>query len=94
VYHDLFWYPRFARENMKAILESPWGRLFANWGNVPEDDRGFSSVGAPNPELIEIGAKHFAEGLRLVGMAVKESPEMRARQRRRALHTDGDSASA
>lgn len=69
---------------MAPVLESPWGRLFANWGKVPSDDRGFSDVGAANPELIEIGAKHFAEGMRLIGMAVAESPELTARRRRRA----------
>jgi hypothetical protein len=87
VYHDMFWYPRFAKEKMAPIVESPWGRLFANWGKVPENDRGFPDVGASNPELIEIGAKHFAEGMRLIGMAVKESPEMNARRRRAAERT-------
>jgi hypothetical protein len=32
-----------------------------------------------------MGLKHFLEGTRLVGMAVAESPEMKARQRRREL---------
>jgi hypothetical protein len=83
-YHDMFWYPRFARERIAPVLESPWGRLFANWGKVPSDDRGFSDVGEVNPELVEIGAKHFAEGMRLIGMAVAESPELGVRRRRRA----------
>jgi hypothetical protein len=82
-YHDMFWYPRFAKEKMAPVLESDWGRLFANWGKVPENDRGFPSVGEPNAELIQIGAKHFAEGMRLIGMAVAESPEMNARKRRK-----------
>jgi uncharacterized protein (DUF362 family) len=82
VYHDLFWYPQFAKGKMAPVIESPWGRLFANWGNVPTSDRGFPDVGAANPELIAIGVKHFAEGMRLVGMAVKESPELRGRARR------------
>jgi uncharacterized protein (DUF362 family) len=91
-YHDMFWYPRFAREKMAPILESPWGKLFANWGKVPEDDRGFPDVGVANPELIEIGAKHFAEGMRLIGMAVKESPEMNARRRRAAERLQAESS--
>ncbi len=82
VYHDMFWYPRFAKERMAPILESDWGRLFANWGKVPGDERGFSDVGPASPDLVEVGAKHLAEGIRLVGMAVKESPEMQARKRR------------
>ena len=47
------------------------------------NDRGFPDVGEANPELIQIGAKHFAEGMRLIGMAVAESPEMNARKRRK-----------
>ena len=35
-YHDMFWYPRFAKEKMAPVLESDWGKLFANWGKVPE----------------------------------------------------------
>ncbi len=34
-----------------------------------------------------MGIKHFLEGLRLVGMAVAESPEVQARQRRRAMES-------
>jgi hypothetical protein len=30
---------------------------------------------------VKAGVKHFLEGMRLVGMAVKESPEMTARKR-------------
>ena len=82
-YHDMFWYPRFAKEKMQPVLESPWGKLFANWGKVPRDERGFPEVGSANPELITLGAKHFAEGMRLIGMAVTESPEIKARQRRK-----------
>nr|MBP6634013.1 DUF362 domain-containing protein [Kofleriaceae bacterium] len=74
-YHDLFWYPRYAREKMAPVLGSDWGRLFANWGKVAETDDGFTEVGAESPELVRSGVKHFAEGLRLVGMAVSESPE-------------------
>jgi hypothetical protein len=41
-------------------------------------------VGAANPELITLGAKHFAEGMRLIGMAVAESPELKSRKRKLA----------
>ncbi len=68
---------------MQPVLESAWGKLFANWGKVPRDARGFPDVGSANPELITLGAKHFAEGMRLIGMAVTESPEIKARQRRK-----------
>ncbi|MBL8613172.1 MAG: DUF362 domain-containing protein [Myxococcales bacterium] len=80
-YHDMFWYPRYAKEKMQPVLESEWGRLFANWGKVKADERGYPDVGEASPELIRIGMKHFMEGLRLVGMAVAESPEIKARKR-------------
>ena len=82
-YHDVFWYSRFAKKRMLPILESSWGKLFANWGRVPEDAQGFPDVGPADPNLVDIGAKHYAEGMRLLAMAVKESPELRARKRRR-----------
>jgi hypothetical protein len=82
-YHDMFWYPRYAKEKIQPILESDWGKLFANWGNVHADaeGRGFPEVGEASPELIQIGLKHFLEGARLVGMAVRESPELQAKKR-------------
>ena len=82
-YHDMFWYPRFAREKMAPVLESPWGKLFANWGKVKATELGFPDVGDANPELVQMGMKHFLEGMRLIGMAVADSPEIKARQRRK-----------
>ncbi len=87
-YHDMFWYPRFAKEKIQPILESDWGKLFANWGKVASDERGFPDVGAANPELVQIGMKHFLEGARLMGMSIAESPEIQARQRRAQLRAD------
>lgn len=83
-YHDLYWYPYVGEKRIKAVLESDWGRLFANWGKVAADPagRGFPEVGAASPELTRIGLDHFREGLRLVGMAVAESPEVLQRIRR------------
>jgi hypothetical protein len=68
------------------VLASDWGRLFANWGKVPTDalGRGFPEVGEASHELTRIGLSHFREGLRLLGMAVAESPEVQARQRTRS----------
>jgi hypothetical protein len=88
VYHDMFWYPRYGEARIRAALESDWGRLFANWGAVAEtaDGRGFVVDGQPSGDLVRTGVKHFLEGVRLVGMAVAESPELKARQRRHASH--------
>ena len=83
-YHDLFWYPLYGKPHLEQALGSEWGRLFANWGH-PEtapDARGYPNVGEARPELVRMGLKHFLEGMRLVGMAVAESPEAQARKRR------------
>jgi uncharacterized protein (DUF362 family) len=84
-YHDMFWYPMFARDRMRAVLESDWGRLFANWEHVRADaaGRGFPDVGTASPALVRMGTKQLLEGLRLLGMAVVESPEVRSRK---AMH--------
>jgi hypothetical protein len=82
-YHDAFWYPRYAKTKMQPVLESPWGRLFANWGQVPADaqGRGFPDVGSASPVLVRSGVAHMREALRLIGMAVKESPEAQVKKR-------------
>jgi hypothetical protein len=79
---------------MMPVLSSPWGRLFANWGAVPTDPegRGFPEVGEASPELVRSGVKHFLEGMRLVGMAVAESPEIMIRKRARASSSQGGAA--
>lgn len=84
-YHDLFWYPRYARGHMEGVLGSEWGRLFANWENVEPDadGRGYPEVGEASSELVRSGVKHFVEGARLVGQALVESPELAARKRAR-----------
>ena len=48
------------------------------------EGRGYPDVGAEHAELVRTGLQHFAEGMRLVGMAVAESPENLARKRRAA----------
>jgi len=82
VYHDLFWYPIYAKKQLKNIMKSPWGRLFANWEKIVPDDagKGYPDVGSAEPNSLKIDTRHFWEGLRLVGMAVTESPEMKAKQ--------------
>jgi len=82
-YHDAFWYPRYAKSKMQPVLESPWGRLFANWGQVSADaeGRGFPDVGDANPILIRKKTAHMLEAMRLIGMAVKESPEVQIKKR-------------
>jgi len=83
-YHDMFWYPMYAKRHIDTVLSSPWGRLFANWGKVAADaqGRGYPDVGETSPELVRTGMKHMLEGLRLIGMAVAESPEVLRHKRR------------
>ena len=45
LYHDFYWYPRNSKEAMMRCLDSPWGRLFANWEELAADARGFPDVG-------------------------------------------------
>jgi len=83
-YHDMFWYPRYGRKHIRDAAESEWGRLFENWGKVQADadGRGFPDVGERGATVVRNGVKHYMEGLRLIGMAIMESPEVQARQRR------------
>lgn len=85
-YHDMFWYPMYAKEQMAKVLDSEWARLFANWGEVATDPdgRGYPDVGHASPELTRKLTLHLGEALRLLGMAVVESPEWQTRKRRAA----------
>src|SRR4051812_33815981 len=80
-YHDMFWYPRYAKDHMKRVLDSEWGRLFANWGEVQADaeGRGYPNVGVASPDLTRNLTMHMTEAMRLVGMALVESPEWKKR---------------
>jgi len=81
-YHDAFWYPMYAKQQMQSVLDSEWGRLFANWENVrPDPDgRGFPNVGVASPDLTRKLGVQLTEAMRLVGMALVESPEWKSRK--------------
>ena len=64
---------------------SAFGQKLRSFRSFAELAKGYPDVGEPHPELVQMGLKHFAEGSRLVAMAVAESPEMKARQRRKEL---------
>lgn len=86
VYHDAYWYPRFARLRMQEALDSEWGRLFANWAEVQPDAEGsgYPDVGPACPDLTRKVTTQLGEAIRLAGMALVESPEWQARKRRQA----------
>jgi uncharacterized protein (DUF362 family) len=83
-YHDLFWYPFLGQDPIRKALRSDWGRLFANWGKVQPDPegRGYPDVGPVPASLRRLGLRHLAEGFRLLGMALVESPELKGRRPR------------
>ena len=66
LYHDSFWYPLFARRQMRACLDSDWGRLFANWESLapgpcrasPRSGRRRRSSGGPGAPGVHAVASH------------------------------------
>ncbi len=76
-YHDMFWLPHYGADHIRTAMQSDWGHLFANWERVaPDPDgRGYPDVGWEEGRVSTTGVRHFLRGLRLLGMAVKESPE-------------------
>ena len=84
VYHDWYWYPRKSRKKMAEALHSEWGRLFQNWGRVPETDVGFPSVGDEKPEFRKNLSAMFKQAARVLGTCIVEAPEVSARRRRKS----------
>jgi uncharacterized protein (DUF362 family) len=84
IYHDSFWYPFLAKDRMRLIRESEWGRLFQNWDRVKPDDRGFPEVGEEPLEIQRTGLGAATRSLGVLGTCIKEAPEFKARQRRKA----------
>jgi uncharacterized protein (DUF362 family) len=77
IYHDSFWYPVRARRQMKAVLESEWGRLFHNWERLSPDAEGFPSVGDAPAELKLSGASALRRSIGILGTCIREAPEFR-----------------
>jgi uncharacterized protein (DUF362 family) len=87
VYHDIFWYPGH-RRRVKAILSSPWGRLFNNWQEleIPPDDLGalgWKDVGEQPARLKKSSLKLMGQAFKVLATTLKEAPEFAARRRRR-----------
>jgi hypothetical protein len=90
-YHDLLWYPLYGKKPLDRILRSSWGRLFDHWETaaLTPDGAGYR-VPPPGKPNLRIKIQHYLEGLRLLGMALVESPEFQARQRRRERAARGN----
>ena len=84
-YHDVFWYPFKAKQQMEKVLGSEWGRLFRDWENTRADERGFPQIAANPAELERTGAKALAKSFEILATCFKEAPEFAA-SRRRAAH--------
>ncbi|MCL5269724.1 MAG: DUF362 domain-containing protein [bacterium] len=83
LYHDLYWYPRNSRKMMRECLTSDWGRLFQNWGRVPETEAGFPDVGRDSATFHRNVSAMLRQGCKVLGTCITEAPEIAARRRRR-----------
>ncbi|MFH1738524.1 MAG: DUF362 domain-containing protein [bacterium] len=81
VYHDLYWYPRNAENQVTETLKSEWGRLFHNWENLKPDENGWKEVGETAPSLVKGTGKHLWQGTKILGTCIREAPEFAARKR-------------
>jgi hypothetical protein len=82
-YHDLYWYPMKGNRRVHEVLQSDWGRLFHNWENAQGDENGFKELGAPPTGFTRATKDLLRMGLRVLGTAMREAPEFRARLARR-----------
>jgi hypothetical protein len=84
-YHDSFWYPLKAKASVERVMQSDWGRMFANWEHLTPDARGFEQVGEGAAQLERAGFSAFLTSLRLLWTCLLEAPEVTARRRTRQL---------
>ena len=83
-YHDTFWYPLQAHKQVEPVLDSDWGRLFANYEALAADERGFADVGGGAPVLQRAGLRAMVDSVPLLAGALREAPELSILKRRRA----------
>jgi len=83
LYHDVYWYPQNGNRRVHQVLQSDWGRLFHNWERLTPDADGFADVGRPPADFVRASKDLMGMGLRLVGTALKEAPEVTSRLRKR-----------
>ncbi|RJP24099.1 MAG: DUF362 domain-containing protein [Candidatus Omnitrophota bacterium] len=82
VYHDMYWYPKYANRQMQEILGSEWGRLFNNWERLQPDERGFPDVGEAPITLTADSLRLFKRSVGILGQCIREAPEFAAHKRR------------
>lgn len=84
LYHDMYWYPRKSEKMMEVCLRSDWGRLFQNWGQVPETAEGFPEVGVESPKYVQKTADLLKRSARVLLTCIREAPEISAFKKRPA----------
>jgi uncharacterized protein (DUF362 family) len=92
-YHDLFWYPLYAKKQLRKVLKSSWGSLFAQWeqARLNASAAGYEALPqAPAGSFKIDPIQHMMEGIRLLGMAIAESPEFHARKRHQERTTKSE----
>jgi uncharacterized protein (DUF362 family) len=87
LYHDSFWYPVKARRMMKAVLASPWGRLFQHWERVTADDRGYPAIPGDTAAIRRTGWRALGRSLGILATCIKEAPEFASRRRHRVAES-------
>jgi uncharacterized protein (DUF362 family) len=92
IYHDMYWYQRNSRTMMQACLDSPWGHLFQNWGEVPATADGFADVGKAKASFHRDSWALFRQGMDILRTCILEAPEIAARKRRKAAAQQRTSA--
>ena len=83
LYHDSFWYPVKARRMMKAVLASPWGRLFQNWERSTADDQGYPVIAGQPAGIRRTGLRALGRSLGILATCIREAPEFASRRRHR-----------
>ncbi len=83
VYHDLYWYPQNGNDQVFEALQSDWGRLFHNWEHLTPDAAGFPQVGPPPAGRTKSTAELLKKGIRVLGTAMMEAPEVANRLRKK-----------
>lgn len=84
IYHDLYWYPFNSKKRLQACLESEWGRLFQNWGQVPETKDGFPQVGEASAHFQRNLSAMLWQSTKVLGTCIVEAPEVAAKRRKHA----------
>ncbi len=83
LYHDFYWYPWKSRRQMRNCIESPWGRLFHQWGKVPATAKGFPHLREETLPLDHSLTRNLKRTMRILATCLREAPELDALRRKR-----------